>query len=712
MSSPGGVLLPNNAVDIIPTGIGASAGGGDAAASITSPSPAASAASPASAVALPSLTPGDSLYKPLDLPQATTPTVHPLARQQPVQNLGAASHAGAAAYIANQVLRGAIQGYDASRIQHAQQFNKKLSALSTLENQLGQQYVEAYNDVGSSRPGMTPDQILADPKVKQLHNQLLAVHQTTLQAIQSYLPAASPGGGSTKKSSKTSKQQQRNLLERMFGQDPDESLQAYSEAAQHLGPTAFYQVANPQQLNALYQQRQAGATHTATAATTEQNKLAYQNAVATMNQLGAIPPGKLTPAQQQSLDSARGVIATANNYGIEGGKFNTGRQEYQDYLYKKQTGAIPPDTSFEAYQSSQRSAGTAAGKPPNWSPSPNGDYLFDKNHPDRKAFRDDPNLTPEQQQLFASSDRMREMKKLDFTMKSGVANGHNVQAYYSVQHHGWVDSATGQVLPDFHPAPTTAELGSFTPVVSFDPATHQMYAGSYDHHTGRTTMQPVTGSVPLSAQAANELAKNIQPAAEADARYRLMVENAVDALKGNQQAMVSLLMNHIGMTLGAQKGSRINQSVIREAEESAPWTKTVYAKWGHWDPDGTWVYDGYKTGINLTGNQIQQMVQLGKERRDQQWRQAEEVGQMYGVPVEAPPLFGKRRAGAGTGAGAEGAGSSSSQTPHATAPAATTPAAVLPLAARAQLKPGHITTFKNGQRWTLNAQGNPEQVRP
>lgn len=682
MSSLSSVLLPNNAVDILPTGLDAAAGGGTLSTAV----PSSSVISPG---ALPSLTPADSPYKPLDLPQVATPAVHPLPQQQPVQNLGAVNHAGAIAYVANQVLRGAIQGYDASRIQHAQQFNKKLSALSTLQNQLGQQYVEAYNEVGSSRPGMTPEQILADPKVKQLHNQLLAVHQTTLQAIQSYLPAT----GSTKKSSKTGKQQQKNLLERMFGQEPDESLQAYSEAAQHLGPTAFYQVANPQQLNALYQQRQSGAAHTATVATTEQNKFDYQNAVATMNQLGAIPSDKLTPSQQQSLAHARGVIATANNYGIEGGKFNTGQHEYQDYLYKKEAGEIPSDTSFEAYQSSQRSAGTAAGKPPNWSPSPNGDYLFDKNHPDRKAFRDDPNLTPEQQQLFASADRMRELKKLDFMSKSGVADGHNVQAYYSVQHHGWVDSATGQALPDFHPAPTTAELGSYTPVVSFDPATHQMYAGSYDHHTGRTTMQAVTGSVSLSTQAASELAKNIQPAAEADARYRLMVENSVDALKGNQQAMVSLLMNHIGMTLGAQKGSRINQSVIREAEESAPWTQTIYAKWGHWDPDGTWVYDGYKTGINLTGNQIQQMVHLGKERRDQQWRQAETVGQMYGVPVEAPPLFGKN----GTTKTDTGAAKSSS--------------VALPPAARAQLKPGHVTTFKNGQQWTLNAQGEPEQIQ-
>ena len=50
-----------------------------------------------------------------------------------------------------------------------------------------------------------------------------------------------------------------------------------------------------------------------------------------------------------------------------------------------------------------------------------------------------------------------------------------------------------------------------------------------------------------------------------------MDKNLKDALAGDQQAMLSLVANHIGMTLGAQKGARINQAVWNEAVESAPW---------------------------------------------------------------------------------------------------------------------------------------------
>jgi hypothetical protein len=113
-----------------------------------------------------------------------------------------------------------------------------------------------------------------------------------------------------------------------------------------------------------------------------------------------------------------------------------------------------------------------------------------------------------------------------------------------------------------------------------------------------------------------------------------MQQNAQEALAtGNQQAMVSLLMNHIGMTLGAQKGTRVAKSVIDEARQSAPWVDTKLATIGHQDANGDFVFDGAKGGINLTGEQIGQMVGLAKQRNDLQWQQVKDTGETYGVDL-------------------------------------------------------------------------------
>jgi hypothetical protein len=89
-------------------------------------------------------------------------------------------------------------------------------------------------------------------------------------------------------------------------------------------------------------------------------------------------------------------------------------------------------------------------------------------------------------------------------------------------------------------------------------------------------------------------------------RTKIMEKNLANAINHHdQQAMLSLVANHIGMTLGAQKGARINQAVWNEAVESTPWMKRVQAKFGP---------DGYLSGVTLAPEQMRQMVELAKER--------------------------------------------------------------------------------------------------
>jgi hypothetical protein len=118
-------------------------------------------------------------------------------------------------------------------------------------------------------------------------------------------------------------------------------------------------------------------------------------------------------------------------------------------------------------------------------------------------------------------------------------------------------------------------------------------------------------------------AKKIVDTAQSDylaslTRQDTMHKNLASALKtGDQQAMLSLVANHIGMTLGAQKGARITRSVWDEAAASAPWWDTKMAKFFHTDQStGDRVFDGWKGGINLAPEQMQQMVQLGDEKVD------------------------------------------------------------------------------------------------
>lgn len=100
-------------------------------------------------------------------------------------------------------------------------------------------------------------------------------------------------------------------------------------------------------------------------------------------------------------------------------------------------------------------------------------------------------------------------------------------------------------------------------------------------------------------------------------RQDTMHKNLDAALGGDQQAMLSLVANHIGMTLGAQKGARISRAVWEEAAASAPWWDTKVAKFFHDDPQtGEKVFDGWKSGVTLAPEQIKQMVRLGDEKVD------------------------------------------------------------------------------------------------
>lgn len=106
----------------------------------------------------------------------------------------------------------------------------------------------------------------------------------------------------------------------------------------------------------------------------------------------------------------------------------------------------------------------------------------------------------------------------------------------------------------------------------------------------------------------SQLLKTFQPANDSASRFNIMAQNYDDAIKNHdQQAMLSLLTNHIGMTLGAQKGGRITKDVIHEAIQSRPWLQGLESK-------VSFDHGGLLSGVTLTPPQMAQMVGLARSK--------------------------------------------------------------------------------------------------
>ena len=130
---------------------------------------------------------------------------------------------------------------------------------------------------------------------------------------------------------------------------------------------------------------------------------------------------------------------------------------------------------------------------------------------------------------------------------------------------------------------------------------------------GKLTQIFGAGKIPTDVTKANE---DLQTAV---ARQTTMHKNLVDFISSggsNQQAGLSLLANHLGMTQGFQKGARITQAVMEEATASRPWLEGMLTKIFRRDPQtGDYVVDNPNPlgGIVLTPDQARQMVDLADQ---------------------------------------------------------------------------------------------------
>lgn len=116
-------------------------------------------------------------------------------------------------------------------------------------------------------------------------------------------------------------------------------------------------------------------------------------------------------------------------------------------------------------------------------------------------------------------------------------------------------------------------------------------------------------------------------------RYNVMQNALGDAMKGDQQAMLNLLANHLGMTMGLQKGARMNQAIIEEAQRSTPWLQGLQARFDD---------RGFLSGVTLTPQQMQSMVKLAADRANQDkiaWQRAQQAQGQGFNPNATPPVM-------------------------------------------------------------------------
>lgn len=156
----------------------------------------------------------------------------------------------------------------------------------------------------------------------------------------------------------------------------------------------------------------------------------------------------------------------------------------------------------------------------------------------------------------------------------------------------------------------------------------------------RKTMGPSAGANirvegATNLDATKRIRDKFDSSQDADTRLSRMEASYQKGLQGDQQAMLALLTDHIGMTLGLQKGARITKDILNEATASMPWLEKIGAAFDD---------RGYLSGVKLGPEQMKQMLSLGYEARNRQWNAAFNDADMYGVqpPPGAKKVFGKR----------------------------------------------------------------------
>ena len=138
-------------------------------------------------------------------------------------------------------------------------------------------------------------------------------------------------------------------------------------------------------------------------------------------------------------------------------------------------------------------------------------------------------------------------------------------------------------------------------------------------------------------EAKKEVTKSDEQYQSSVDRASTMDKAAALAKKGDQQAMFAVLSNHIAMTLQQQSVSaRPTKAMFEEAAGSLPFMQKITKSF-----DG----DGYLSGLTLSQDQIDKMVQLAHDKVDTQKDHVDRVKAEYQESLQPAPLTGAKKVG-------------------------------------------------------------------
>ena len=248
---------------------------------------AASSSAPSSAIpVLPTLNPEDSPYKPLNLPQQQPFTPPPAPENKPTADLGATSHAGAAAYLIDNVLKGASHGAAVGMQYAADQYNKKLSAVQSLYNDQAQQLYTIAKEgragtfTGPPGPDGKPT-FVPSAEFTATKGRMLAAWQAMMQTVGQRIPGL--GGKKGKKQVPAGAQgvaaggpaDQSALLTAALDHkgDPQGSLAAIYQLGVQIGPPVAHQITGfltPEYISKAQQEERGRAADLSASTTTSE----------------------------------------------------------------------------------------------------------------------------------------------------------------------------------------------------------------------------------------------------------------------------------------------------------------------------------------------------------------------------------------------------------------------------------------------------------
>lgn len=152
----------------------------------------------------------------------------------------------------------------------------------------------------------------------------------------------------------------------------------------------------------------------------------------------------------------------------------------------------------------------------------------------------------------------------------------------------------------------------------------QRNSDTYAASLGIRQQNADTASGTLALRGSTQANKYYDPAVHADDRLALMKEAAGPDFAGNGgQSDLSLLFNHIGMTLSAQKGARITNAEIERAITARSLPEDLMAK-----------YDKVVSGKFLSPTERKDMITNGITVRNRAWYTARRQARLAGETDE------------------------------------------------------------------------------